>query len=140
MSSSPPTTCSRPISCVTGCRKRSGRDPDRSAISAAASRCAAVGVLDPQGDSIDAEVARRGIVLPNFTLSMLAQLGIRARGDRSMPVGEGGTSETTRALGEWGRQQSGQRVLVVVGPSHGRPLPPRAPPRLARRQPGARSS
>jgi uncharacterized SAM-binding protein YcdF (DUF218 family) len=81
---------------------------------------AAVGVLVPDTTRIDAELQRRGIVLPNYTLHMLAQLGIPAEAIVRIPAGEGGTSETTRALGEWGRTHPGQRVLVVVGPSHGR--------------------
>ena len=81
---------------------------------------AAVGVLMPRATRIDAEMQQRGIVLPNLTVEMLAQLGIREDAIVRIPAGEGGTSETTRALGEWGRRNPGKRVLVVVGPSHGR--------------------
>jgi hypothetical protein len=81
---------------------------------------AAVGVLVPKATRVDAEVQRRGIVLPNLTLEMLAQLGIPRDPIVRIPAGEGGTTETTRALGEWGRRNPGKQVLVVVGPSHGR--------------------
>ena len=81
---------------------------------------AAVGVLVPRATRIDAEMQRRGIVLRNLTLEMLAQLGIRNDAIVRIPAGEGGTAETTRALGGWARRNPGKRVLVVVGPSHGR--------------------
>jgi hypothetical protein len=81
---------------------------------------AAVGVLVPRGTTIDAEMQRRGIALPDLTLEMLRQLGIRDEAMVLIPTSESGTLETTRALGEWGRRNPGKRVLVVVGPSHGR--------------------
>jgi len=81
---------------------------------------AAVAVLVPKATSVDAEVERRGIVLPNLTMEMLTQLGIPRDPIVRIPAGEGGTIETTSALGEWGRRNPGKRVLVVVGPSHGR--------------------
>ena len=81
---------------------------------------AAVGVLVPKATSVDAEIQRRGIVLPNLTLDMLAQLGIPRDPIVRIPAGEGGTIETTNALGNWARRNPGKHVLVVVGPSHGR--------------------
>ena len=81
---------------------------------------ATVGVLMRKATSIDAELARRGIVLPDLTLSMLAQLGIPPEAIVKMAVGDDGTTETAAALSEWGRQNPGKRALVVVGPSHGR--------------------
>jgi hypothetical protein len=81
---------------------------------------AAVGVLTPKPTRIDAELQERGVVLPNFAMTILAQLGVPREAIVQIPAGEGGTTETTRALGEWARRNPGKRVLVVVGPSHGR--------------------
>jgi hypothetical protein len=81
---------------------------------------ATVGILVPAGTGVDRELHRRGIVLPNLTLEMFAQLGIPKEAIIRIPAGEGGTTETTAAIGEWGRRNPGKRVLVVVGPSHGR--------------------
>jgi hypothetical protein len=81
---------------------------------------ATVAVLVPEGTRVDHELQRRGIVLPNLTLEALAQLGIPRGGVVRIPAGEGGTTETTAALGQWGRRNPGKRVLIVVGPSHGR--------------------
>jgi hypothetical protein len=81
---------------------------------------ATVAVLVPDGTRLDRELQRRGIVLPNLTLELLAQLGIPRDGVLRIPAGEGGTTETTAALGQWGRHHPGKRVLIVVGPSHGR--------------------
>ena len=81
---------------------------------------ARVGLLVPENTKVDRELQRRGIVLPNLTLEMFAQLGIPSDAIVRIPAGEGGTTETAAALGEWGRRNPGKRVLVVVGPSHGR--------------------
>lgn len=81
---------------------------------------AQVGVLVGDGTRVDRELQRRGIVLPNLTLEALAQLGVPRDAIVRIPAGEGSTTETTAALGEWGRRNPGKRVLVVVGPSHGR--------------------
>lgn len=81
---------------------------------------ATVAVLVPDGTRVDHELQRRGVVLPNLTLEMLAQLGIAREGVLRIPAGEGGTTETTAALGRWGQRNPGKRVLIVVGPSHGR--------------------
>jgi uncharacterized SAM-binding protein YcdF (DUF218 family) len=81
---------------------------------------AAVGVMRPRPTGIDMELQRRGVVLPDVAMAILAQLGVPREAIVQIPAGEGGTTETTRALAEWGRQNPGKRVLVVVGPSHGR--------------------
>ena len=81
---------------------------------------AAVAVLVPEGTRVEHELHRRGIVLPNLTFEALAQLGLRRDDIVRIPAGEGGTTETTAALGEWARRHPGKRMLVVVGPSHGR--------------------
>ena len=81
---------------------------------------ATVAILVAEGTRVDHELQRRGIVLPNLTLDALAQLGVARDAVVRIPAGEGGTTETTEALGEWGRKNPGKRVLVVVGPSHGR--------------------
>ncbi len=81
---------------------------------------ARVGVFDPRATRVDAELDRRGVVLPDLTQHVLGQLGVPAGAIERIPAGEGGTTETTAALAEWARRHPGQRVLVVVGPSHGR--------------------
>jgi hypothetical protein len=81
---------------------------------------AMVGIVVPERTRVDHELHRRGIVLPDVTLDVLAQLGVPRGAVLRIPAGEGGTTDTTAALGEWGRRNPGKRVLVVVGPSHGR--------------------
>jgi hypothetical protein len=81
---------------------------------------ATVGILVPEHTRVDRELHRRGIVLPNLTIDVLSQLGVPRDAIVRIPAGEGGTTATTAALGEWGRRNPGKRVLVVVGPSHGR--------------------
>jgi len=81
---------------------------------------ATVAVLVPERARAEHELHRRGIVLPNLTFEALAQLGLRRDDIVRIPAGEGGTTETTAALGEWARRNPGKRMLVVVGPSHGR--------------------
>jgi hypothetical protein len=81
---------------------------------------ATVGVLVAEGTRADRELRRRGVTLPNVILEILAQLGVARDTVALIPAGEGGTTETTRALGEWARRNPDKRVLVVVGPSHGR--------------------
>jgi hypothetical protein len=81
---------------------------------------AAVGILEPRSTRVDAELSRRRIVVPDVTQAVLGQLGIPSGAIVRIPAGEGGTTDTTAALGEWARRHPGTRVLVVVGPSHGR--------------------
>jgi hypothetical protein len=81
---------------------------------------AAVAVLVPEGTRVERELHARGIVLPNLTFEALAQLGLPRDDIVRIPAGEGGTTETTAALGAWARRNPGKRMLVVVGPSHGR--------------------
>jgi hypothetical protein len=81
---------------------------------------ATVAILMPKGTRVDHELQRRGIVLPDLTIEALVQLGVARDAVVRIPVAENGTTETTKALGEWGRKNPGKRVLVVVGPSHGR--------------------
>jgi len=81
---------------------------------------ATVAILVPEGTRVDHELQRRGIVLPNLTVELLAQLGVARDAVVRIPAGEGGTTHTTAALAEWGRKNPGRQVLVVVGPSHGR--------------------
>ncbi len=79
-----------------------------------------VGVLRKESTAVDSELARRGVVLPDLVLEVLRQLGIPKTAIVQIPAGEGGTTETTAALAGWARAHPGKRVLVVVGPSHGR--------------------
>jgi hypothetical protein len=79
-----------------------------------------VGVFDARATKPDAELARRGVVLPDPAREALVQLGVPAGAIVGIAAAEAGTTETTAALAEWARRQPGKRVLVVVGPSHGR--------------------
>jgi hypothetical protein len=81
---------------------------------------AMVGIFVAERTRVDQELQRRGIVLPDLALEALAQLGVPRDAIVRIPGGDGGTTETTAALGEWGRRNPGKSVLVVVGPSHGR--------------------
>jgi len=58
--------------------------------------------------------------VPDLGRDTLIQLGIPGAAIIDLPTGDGGTTESTAALAEWARAHPGQRVLVVVGPSHGR--------------------
>lgn len=81
---------------------------------------ASVGVFEPRATKPDAELARRGVVLPDLTRDALVQLGVPAGAIIGIAAAEAGTTETAAALAEWARRQPDKRVLVVVGPSHGR--------------------
>lgn len=81
---------------------------------------ATIAVLVPEGTRPEHELHRRGITVPNLTLEVLAQLGVARDVVVRIPAGEGGTNASTTALAEWARHNPGKRVLVVVGPSHGR--------------------
>jgi hypothetical protein len=85
-----------------------------------AHRAEGIGVFAPRVTPLDAEIARRGVVLPDVTRDVLVQLGVPAGAIERIPAGEAGTTETTAALGQWARTHPGKRLLVVVGPSHGR--------------------
>jgi uncharacterized SAM-binding protein YcdF (DUF218 family) len=80
----------------------------------------AIGLLKAKSTAIDEELQRRGVVVPNFTVELLAQLGVPKDAIVHIPTDESGTTETAAALDGWARAHSGTRVLVVVGPSHGR--------------------
>jgi hypothetical protein len=81
---------------------------------------ATIALLRPSSTRVDAELASHGVVLPDFALETLSQLGIPKRAVIQIPSGEGGTTESTEALAAWARAQPTSRILVVVGPSHGR--------------------
>jgi hypothetical protein len=81
---------------------------------------ATVAVFTTQATAVDAELRRRAVVVPDLGRDTLIQLGIPGASIIDLPTGDGGTTESTAALAEWARAHPGQRVLVVVGPSHGR--------------------
>jgi hypothetical protein len=85
-----------------------------------AGSAATVAIFDVRSTRVDAELQRRGIVLPNRMQELLVRLGVPGSAIVRIPADEGGTTETAAALGEWARRHPGKRVLVVVGPSHGR--------------------
>jgi uncharacterized SAM-binding protein YcdF (DUF218 family) len=81
---------------------------------------ATVGVLKPEATKVDDELARRGVKRPDLVMDALVQLGVARAAIIEIPAGEGGTTESTAALADWARANPQKRVLVVVGPSHGR--------------------
>ena len=83
-------------------------------------RSPAVGILVPRQTALDEALRSRRIMLPDVMLDVLSQLGIPPHAIVQIPAGEGGTTETTAALAGWSRANPSGRVVVVVGPSHGR--------------------
>ena len=76
-------------------------------------------VLMPSPDQMDDELARRGVKLENAVLATLRQLGIPAAAVVALDAGEGGTTESTRAVASWVRDHP-SRVLVIIGAAHAR--------------------
>lgn len=83
-------------------------------------RPAAVGLLVRGTTEVDRELKRRGVLVPDVLVEMLAQLGVPRSAVTKIPAGEGGTTETAAALAGWARAHPASQVVVVVGPSHGR--------------------
>jgi hypothetical protein len=81
---------------------------------------ATVAVFTPRATSVDAELRRRGVVAPDLGRDTLVQMGIPRAAIVELPTADGGTTESTAALARWARAYPGQRVLVVVAPSHAR--------------------
>src|SRR5262249_51577947 len=81
---------------------------------------AVVGLLVPRQTSLDRALRDRKIVVPDVVVDVLEQLGIARYAIAQIPAGEGGTTETAAALAAWSRANPSSRVMVVVGPSHGR--------------------
>jgi hypothetical protein len=82
---------------------------------------AVIGLLVPRQTSLDAALRSRRIKLaPDVMMDVLEQLEIPRYAVAQIPAGEGGTMETVDALAGWSRANPTSRVLVVVGPSHGR--------------------
>jgi len=82
---------------------------------------AVVGLLVPRQTALDEALRSRRIKLaPDVMTDVLEQLGIARYAIAQIPAGEGGTTETVDALAGWSRANPTSRVLVVVGPSHGR--------------------
>jgi hypothetical protein len=81
---------------------------------------AVVALLVPRQTALDAALRERRIVVPDVMVDVLEQLGIPRHAIAQLPAGEGGTTETADALAGWSRANPSGRVLVVVGPSHGR--------------------
>lgn len=81
---------------------------------------AVVALLAPRQTALDAALRDRRIVVPDVMVDVLEQLGIPRHAIAQIPAGDGGTTETAEALAGWSRANPSGRVLVVVGPSHGR--------------------
>ena len=76
-------------------------------------------LMRPAPDVIDEELARRGVRLENPALATLRQLGVPETAVIALDAGEGGTTDSTRALARWTRAHP-SRVIVVIGAAHSR--------------------
>jgi hypothetical protein len=78
-------------------------------------------VLAPEPTMVDRELARRGVHLADQDriLSALVQLGVPRDAILMIEASEGGTTDTTTALGAWVTSHP-CRVLMIVSPSHAR--------------------
>ena len=76
-------------------------------------------VLAPAQDAVAEELARRGVRRDDFVVTTLVQLGVPLAAITTIDSGEGGTTESARALVEWVRTHP-SRILVVVDPTHSR--------------------
>jgi len=74
-------------------------------------------ILRPAPDVMDSELQRRGVRLEDPVVVTLQQLGVPTSAVTLLNAGEGGTTESTRALAAWAAEHP-SRVLVVIGASH----------------------
>src|SRR5262249_10343909 len=82
---------------------------------------AVVGLLVPKQTVLDEALRSRRVKLaPDVMMDVLEQLGIPRHAVAQIPTAEPGTTETVAAIAGWSRANPSGRVLVVVGPSHGR--------------------
>jgi hypothetical protein len=70
-------------------------------------------------DAIDRELVRRGVRVEDPAIGILRQLGVPDSALIVIEAGEGGTTESTRAVAEWVRAHP-SRVVVVIGAAHSR--------------------
>ena len=80
---------------------------------------ARVMVLLPSPGEMDDELARRGVRIENPVLATLRQLGVPAGALTLVEAGEGGTTESTRALAAWAHDHP-SRIVVIIGAAHSR--------------------
>lgn len=76
-------------------------------------------VLAPAQDAVARELARRGVHREDLMVTTLVQLGVPATAITTVEAGEGGTTESTRALAAWALTHP-SRILIVVDPTHAR--------------------
>ena len=79
-----------------------------------------VAVLLPQPMIATAELERRGVHAHADPLDVLVQLGVPPNAIVAVPAGEGGTTESTKALATWYRSRMANRIIVIVSPTHAR--------------------
>ena len=77
-------------------------------------------IFELAATSIDEELNRRGVRIPERTIDTLKQLGIPRAAMLKIDGGEGGTTATTQGLASWIRDHPGRRVIVIVAATHGR--------------------
>jgi hypothetical protein len=76
-------------------------------------------LLRPTKDAIDRELVRRGVRVEIPAVAILRQLGVPDTALIVIEAGEGGTTESTRAVADWARAHP-SRVVVVIGAAHSR--------------------
>jgi hypothetical protein len=76
-------------------------------------------LLRPTMDAIDRELVRRGVRVEIPAVAILRQLGVPDTALIVIEAGEGGTTESTRAVADWVRAHP-SRVVVVIGAAHSR--------------------
>jgi hypothetical protein len=76
-------------------------------------------VLAPARTAVDDEYVKLGVHRGDLVLTTLRQLGVPDSAVMRLDAGEGGTTDSTRALATWVLEHPG-RVLVVISPTHAR--------------------
>lgn len=79
-----------------------------------------VAILVPAEGGIDREFRRRGLTLPNSRVERVLLLGIPRERITLIPAGEGGTTDSTSALGTWFRQHPTADAVIITGVTHSR--------------------
>lgn len=77
-------------------------------------------VLLPHPTIAAAELERRGARIHDGPLDVLVQLGVPQNAIVAVSAGEGGTTESTKALSAWCRGRGADRIIVIVSPTHAR--------------------
>jgi hypothetical protein len=79
-----------------------------------------VAVLAPEPTPALRELERRGVHRQDGPLDVLVQLGVPSATIVTIPAGEGGTIDSTKALADWCFNHPADGIIVVVSPTHAR--------------------